>query len=135
MLFGIGIGAVIAPAMNAGTSGVEPRDAGIASATVNIAQQLGGSIGIAFLNSLAASALTRYTAGKDATNPTVHADGVIHSYAVAFWCSSAILAAGAIACGLIMLSGKPKGSGPEKTTRPSLSRLERRRLNTTIHKS
>ena len=112
MLFGIGIGAVIAPAMNAGTSGVGPHDAGIASAAVNIAQQLGGSIGIAFLNSLAASVLTRYTAGKDATNPTVHADGVIHSYTVAFWCSSAILAAGAIACGLMMKSGKPEASDP-----------------------
>jgi EmrB/QacA subfamily drug resistance transporter len=116
MLFGIGIGAIIAPAMNAATTGVEPGDAGIASATVNVAQQLGGSIGIAFLNSIAASALARYAAGKDATNSAVHAHGVIHSYTVAFWCSSAILATGAIACGLIMQNGKPAShEQPEAT--------------------
>lgn len=71
MLIGIGIGAIVAPAMNAGTSGVAPHDAGIASATVNVAQQLGGSIGIALLNSLAVSALTRYMVGKDAGSPAV----------------------------------------------------------------
>jgi MFS family permease len=88
VLFGIGIGAIVAPAMYAGTSGVAPHDAGIASATVNVARQLGGSIGIALLNSLAASALTRYLIGKDATSPAVLSDGAIHSYTVAFWYSA-----------------------------------------------
>lgn len=107
MLFGIGIGITIAPAMSAATTGVEPTDAGIASATVNVAQQVGGSIGIAFLNSIAASSLAQYTAGKDTDIATVHAHGVIHSYTVVFWCSSAILATGALACGLIMQNVEP----------------------------
>lgn len=107
MLFGVGIGAITALAMSAGTTGLESGDAGSASATVNIVQQLGGSIGIAFLNTVAASALTRHVAGRDATNPKVQADAAIHSYAIAFWCSSAIFAAGALACGLIMHSDKP----------------------------
>ncbi|MCG5433986.1 MFS transporter [Mycobacterium sp. MYCO198283] len=98
MLLGVGIGAIIAPAMNAGTTGIESRDAGIASATMNVAQQLGGSMGTALLNSIAASALARHAAGTD---------GVIHSYTVAFWGASAILATGALACGLIMPSGTP----------------------------
>jgi hypothetical protein len=107
MLFGIGIGAIMAPAMSAATTGVESADAGTASASVNVAQQLGGAIGVAFLNSVAASALARHTAGRDPVSPAVHADAAIHSYTIAFWCSSAILAAGAIACGLIMTGGKP----------------------------
>jgi hypothetical protein len=98
--------------MNAATSGVAPHDAGIASATVNVAQQLGGSIGIALLNSMAVSALTRYMVGKDAGSPAVEADGTIHSYSVAFGCSSATFAAGAIACGLILRSGKPESAHP-----------------------
>ncbi|GAB2983806.1 MFS transporter [Amycolatopsis acidiphila] len=113
MLFGIGIGAIIAPAMNAGTSGVEPHDAGVASAMVNIAQQIGGSIGIALLNSLAASALTRYLIGKDVTSQIVQADAAIHSYAVAFWYSSAIFTAGAVACGLTLRAGKPEPVNPD----------------------
>ncbi|MEU0049010.1 hypothetical protein [Streptomyces sp. NPDC006309] len=71
MPFGLGIGATIAPAMNAGTTGVQPRDAGVTSATVNVVQQIGGSIGTPLLNSLAASALTRYLATDDATSPAI----------------------------------------------------------------
>jgi EmrB/QacA subfamily drug resistance transporter len=113
LVFGIGIGATIAPAMNAGTTGVQPRDAGIASATVNTAQQIGGSIGTALLNSLAASALARYLIGKDAASQIIQADAAIHSYSVAFWYSSAIFAAAAVICGLILRAGKPEPTGPD----------------------
>jgi EmrB/QacA subfamily drug resistance transporter len=71
LIFGVGIGATIAPAMNAGTTGVHPQDAGIASATVNVFQQIGGSIGTPLLNSLAASSLTRYLTGRSTLSPTV----------------------------------------------------------------
>ncbi|WP_370945791.1 MFS transporter [Amycolatopsis sp. cg5] len=106
MLFGAGIGAIIAPSMDAGTSGVEPRDSGVASATVNIAQQIGGSIGVALLNSFAASALARQLVGKDASSPVVRADAAIHSYATAFWGSTAVFIVGAVACGLLLRDGK-----------------------------
>lgn len=108
MLFGVGIGATIAPAMNAGTTGVQHTDAGIASAMVNVSQQIGGSIGTALLNSLAASALASYLIGKDITSPAIQEGAAIHSYIVAFWTTSAIFIAGAIACGLILRNGKPK---------------------------
>jgi EmrB/QacA subfamily drug resistance transporter len=116
LVFGIGIGATIAPAMNAGTTGVQPRDAGIASATVNTAQQIGGSIGTALLNSLAASALAHYLIGKNAASQIVQADAAIHSYTAAFWCSSAIFAAGAVVCGLILPAGKPEPADPDSVT-------------------
>jgi hypothetical protein len=41
----LGYSPVIAPSINTGTFGVEPRDAGVASATVTVGQQLGASIG------------------------------------------------------------------------------------------
>jgi len=116
LAFGIGIGATIAPAMNAGTNGVQPRDAGIASATVNTAQQVGGSIGTALLNSLAASALARYLIGRNAASQIVQADAAIHSYTVAFWSSSAIFVIGAVTCGLILPAGKPEPADPDSVT-------------------
>lgn len=100
MLFGIGVGAIVAPAMSAGTVGVEPRDAGIASATINTAQQLGGAIGIAVLNSLAASAINRRLTDSHAT----HAAAAVYSDTIAFWYTSAVFTVGAIACGLILPS-------------------------------
>ena len=55
---GLGMGLVIAPSMQTATLGVDPRNAGVASATVNTSQQVGGSIGTALLSTLAASAVT-----------------------------------------------------------------------------
>jgi hypothetical protein len=79
---------------------------------VNIAQQIGGSIGTALLNSIAASALTAYLVGRDAASRVVQADAAIHSYTVAFWCCSAIIAASALTCGLVLPAGKPQPRQP-----------------------
>jgi hypothetical protein len=48
----VGIGLVMAPAMSTATLGVDERDAGVASATVNTMQQIGGSLGTALLSTL-----------------------------------------------------------------------------------
>jgi hypothetical protein len=112
LVIGLGMGAIFAPAMNAAVTGVQERDAGVASAMVNTSQQIGGSIGTALLNSLAASAATSYLAGKQASNPLVVANAQIHSYTVAFWWAAAIFAVGAVVCGLIIRSGKPDPIDP-----------------------
>ena len=62
MVAGLGFGFTIAPSMNTGTFGVAPHDAGVASATLNTGQQLGGSIGTSLLNTIFASAVARYLA-------------------------------------------------------------------------
>jgi MFS family permease len=115
LVVGVGMGMIFAPAMNAATSGVEAHDAGVASATVNTAQQIGGSIGTALLNSLATSAFTSYLVGKNVRSPLVQANAAIHSYTVAFWWAAAIFAAGAIVCGLILKAGKPDPADPDAT--------------------
>jgi EmrB/QacA subfamily drug resistance transporter len=113
LVIGVGMGAIFAPGMNAATSGVEAHDAGVASATVNTAQQIGGSIGTALLNSLATTAAAKYLVGKNAANPAVQANAAIHSYVVAFWWAAAIFAAGAVICGLILRAGKPDPADPD----------------------
>jgi EmrB/QacA subfamily drug resistance transporter len=114
LLIGLGIGAIFAPAMNAATSGVQSHDAGVASATVNTSQQIGGSIGTALLNSLATTATAGYLAaqGAAAKSPITQANGAIHGYTVAFWWAAAIFAAGALLCGLILRAGKPEPVDP-----------------------
>jgi predicted MFS family arabinose efflux permease len=57
LMMGLGLGLVFAPVFNTGTFGVPPADAGVASATVNTGQQLGGSIGTSLLNTIFASAV------------------------------------------------------------------------------
>jgi hypothetical protein len=58
LVTGVGLGLVFTPATNTGTAGTATSDAGIAPAMVNTSQEIGGSIGTALLNTLAASATT-----------------------------------------------------------------------------
>jgi EmrB/QacA subfamily drug resistance transporter len=104
ILIGVGFGLVFAPVFNSGTSGVGPRDAGVASATINTGQQLGGSIGISLLNTLYASAVASYTTTHLTPATTVHGQpdpqltalALVHGYSIAFWWSAGICAVGAI---------------------------------------
>jgi EmrB/QacA subfamily drug resistance transporter len=117
---GLGIGLAMAPAMNTAILGVAPRDAGVASATVNTMQQVGGSIGVAVLNTIAATAATSYAtahaaaakAAVVATHSTaplnaLKANALLHSYSTAFWWASGILIVGGVLCGLILRRGVP----------------------------
>jgi EmrB/QacA subfamily drug resistance transporter len=51
---GVGVGLVIAPIVTAATTGVDPREAGMASGLMNSSRQLGGCIGLASLATVAA---------------------------------------------------------------------------------
>jgi EmrB/QacA subfamily drug resistance transporter len=110
ILFGVGIGAIVAPAMNAGTLRIPPKDAGTASAVLVAAQQIGGSIGIALLNSIAASELAHHLSTDQAASKTVTTAAAIHSYSIAFWCTSAIFVAGAIISGVTFPGSPPDGA-------------------------
>ena len=92
---GVGIGFVFAPGMAAATSGISGADAGVASAMMNVTQQVGGSIGIAFLNTIAVSAASAYVA-RQGPSADIEALAAVHSYIVTFWWAAGIFAVGAI---------------------------------------
>ena len=104
LLVGVGLGVVFGCALNTATYGTGAADAGVASALVNTNQQVGGSIGTALLNTLAASALTSYLV-THGHSPLALADAAVHSYVVAFWISAGIFAASAVVCALVLPSG------------------------------
>jgi EmrB/QacA subfamily drug resistance transporter len=104
LLVGAGLGLVFGCALNTATYDTGAADAGVASALVNTNQQVGGSIGTALLNTLAASALTSYVLAHG-HSPLVLAQAAVHSYVVAFWVSAAILAGSAVICALVLPSG------------------------------
>jgi EmrB/QacA subfamily drug resistance transporter len=104
---GFGSGLIFSAAANTGTFGVAPRDAGIASASAQTGQQLGGAIGTALLNTIAASAATSYLASHLRGRPApqlVHL-ALIHSYTTVFWSCAGIFAAGAVICGALLRRG------------------------------
>ncbi|MEV5959222.1 MFS transporter [Streptomyces sp. NPDC051987] len=108
VITGLGLGLVMPAAMQLGTGGVTADEAGVASATVNAMQQVGGSIGTALLNTLAASAATDYLSGRDATSKLVQAQATIESYTTAFWWSAGLFAAGAVIAFVLFRAGVPQ---------------------------
>jgi hypothetical protein len=101
---------VIAPAINTGTFGVAPQDAGVASATVTVGQQLGASVGTSLLNTIFASAVTSYLAAHLAAarligRPALTGLALSHGYDIAFWWTAGIFAAGAVVGGILLRSG------------------------------
>jgi len=110
ILTGIGLGMVLAPSINTGTFGVAPRDAGVASATVTVGQQLGASIGTSLLNTIFAGAVTSYLAVHAASARVLGAKALTglalaHGYDTAFWWIAGIFAGGAIVCGSLLRRG------------------------------
>jgi hypothetical protein len=95
---------VFGVALNTATYGTSAADAGVASALVNTNQQIGGSIGTALLNTIAASALTSYLV-THGNSQAAQADAAVHSYVVAFWVAAAIFAGAAVVCGLVLRPG------------------------------
>jgi EmrB/QacA subfamily drug resistance transporter len=95
LLVGAGLGLAMPAAMSRATLGVRITDQGVASATANTTQQVGGSISTALLNTLVTSAATRY-AQNHPTDPLVQANAALHSYATAYWWSAGFFAFGAI---------------------------------------
>ncbi|MBT2505501.1 MFS transporter [Streptomyces sp. ISL-98] len=110
LLLGLGMGTAFMPAMSLSTHGIEPRDAGVASAMVNTSQQVGGAIGTALLNTIAASATTAYVASHaaGATNEQLlRAQAMVHGYASAIWWAVGILVVSAVIALTLINTGRP----------------------------
>jgi MFS family permease len=104
ILQGVGMGLVMAPGMASATYGVRPDDASIASAMVNTMQQIGGSIGVALLSTVATDAISTRLEGVRPT-PQAIETATIHGYTTAFWWAAAIFAIGGVLCGSLLRVG------------------------------
>lgn len=109
LLLGLGMGAVFVPAFSVATTGVSPHEAGVASAVANTAQQVGGSLGTALLNTVAATSTASYLAAHH--GGTVKA-ALVHGYAAAAGWAALILIAAAVAVGLLINAGRPPAGAP-----------------------
>ncbi|MFN8047392.1 MAG: MFS transporter [Ancrocorticia sp.] len=92
LLIGAGIGLVVATATGSATADVDPADAGAAAASVNAAQQIGGSVGVAVLSTIAGSAAAAFLAehpGQETVSP-------VYGYATAYAGVSVLFLMGAL---------------------------------------
>ncbi len=99
-----GMGCVFVPLANTALTGVADHDAGVASAMVNTTQQIGGSLGVALLNSFFTTASATYVASHQTSLGTKLANelGAVHGYNVAFLVSGFLLAGAALVIFLLI---------------------------------
>jgi EmrB/QacA subfamily drug resistance transporter len=115
LLIGLGMGTTFMPAMSLATYGVEPRDAGIASAMINTSQQVGGAIGVALLNTIAAGATTTYIAANAATAASpdlLQLEAMVEGFTSAIWWAFAILV-GSAALAFALVNAGSQSQAPE----------------------
>ncbi len=83
ILISLGMGLGFVPMQSTALFRVPTNDAGVASALVNTTQQVGGSLGTALLNTVAASATATYLLSRQPSRATVQA-AQVHGYTVGF---------------------------------------------------
>ena len=91
VVMSVGLAGVFIPASSTALFGVGGHDAGIASAVLNTSQQIGGSLGLALLNTLYAGAVSDYVKEHNLQpidtpfGPQPPPDALVHGYAVSFF--------------------------------------------------
>jgi EmrB/QacA subfamily drug resistance transporter len=111
LVMGVGLGCIFAPAIGTATLGVEPNETGVASAMVNACQQIGGSVGLALLSTLSASAAGDY-ARTHIGQPGLAGAAAIHGYTTAFWWAVGIFVIGLITAIVVL----PRKAGAHECT-------------------
>jgi MFS family permease len=95
LIISLGMGMAFVSLSSTALIGVDPVDAGVASALVNSTQQTGGSMGAALINTIATSATATYLVTHGHSPAAIKA-GSIHGYTTAFTFSGIVLAAAAV---------------------------------------
>ncbi|WP_082098898.1 MFS transporter [Demequina iriomotensis] len=109
LFLGLGMGMTFMPSMATATGGVRGTDAGVVSATLNTTQQVGGSIGIALLNTVAATATANWITDHGATTPAEMAEATVQGFSTAMWISVAAVLLAALTAAILVQSRSMAG--------------------------
>jgi predicted MFS family arabinose efflux permease len=103
LIMSSGMALVFIPLTSTSLHAVSNHDTGVASAMLNTSQQVGGSLGTALLNTVAATATTTYAASNAKLG---HLFAMTHGFTVAFKVSAALLFTGAVVLFFFINIGK-----------------------------
>jgi MFS family permease len=107
ILSGIGLALSFVPVTIAGLAGVQQADAGVASGLINTSRQIGGSIGLAAVTTIAATATSTYAHSHAVLASSGPA--LTHGFQVAFYLLAGLALAGA-AIAAIGVEPEPKAA-------------------------
>ncbi|HSP73907.1 MAG TPA: hypothetical protein VLN26_16150, partial [Gaiellaceae bacterium] len=111
ILSGIGLALSFVPVTIAGLTGVRPADAGVASGLINTSRQIGGSVGLAAVTTIAATATGDYARSHAVL--ALSGPALTHGFQVAFYTLAGLALAGA-AIAAAFVESKPKAAPKAK---------------------
>ena len=106
IVMSFGLALVFIPLSSTALHNVGHDDAGVASALINTSQQVGGSLGTALLNTVAATATTGYAASHASLGKMLMPTALTYGYTRAFVAGAALLALAAIVVFFTIRVGK-----------------------------
>ena len=106
LIMSSGMALVFIPLTSTSLHAVSTHDTGVASAMLNTSQQVGGSLGVALLNTVAATASTTYATANSELGKMVQPFAMTHGFTVAFKVSAVLLFVGAVVLFFFINIGK-----------------------------
>ena len=106
LIMSSGMALVFIPLTSTSLHGVSSHDTGVASAMLNTSQQIGGSLGTALLNTVAATAATTFAAANTQLGDKVMPFAMTHGFTIAFKFSAVLLFIGAVVLYFFINIGK-----------------------------
>ena len=106
LIMSSGMALVFIPLTSTSLHGVSSHDTGVASAMLNTSQQIGGSLGTALLNTVAATATTTFAAANSQLGDKLMPFAMTHGFTVAFKFSAVLLFVGAVVLFFFINVGK-----------------------------
>jgi EmrB/QacA subfamily drug resistance transporter len=106
LIMSSGMALVFIPLTSTSLHGVSSNDTGVASAMLNTSQQIGGSLGTALLNTVAATATTTFAAANSQLGDKLMPFAMTHGFTVAFKFSAVLLFVGAVVLFFFINVGK-----------------------------
>ncbi len=106
LIGGIGLAFTFVPTAIAALTGIQPRDAGVASGLINTSQQVGGAVGVAITSSIAATITSHYVGAHPGASPfggTALTDG----FHAAFYLLAGLALLGAVLAAVLMRAKPP----------------------------
>jgi EmrB/QacA subfamily drug resistance transporter len=113
LVVSFGMGLCFVPLNSTALTGVDGSDAGVASGLINATQQIGGSMGTALLNTIAATATSSYVLAHG-RGSVAAAAGLVHGYTTAFAVGAGLLAAAAVLSFALVRGSGTSGVAPDR---------------------
>jgi hypothetical protein len=111
LVIAIGLGQIFVSTSVVAISGINSNESGLASALLNVGRQLGGSLGIAVMGTIAATVTRDHLATGRVTRAALN-QAVTVGYSAAFVVAALIMLAGLITA-VVAVQGRPKTKAAE----------------------